>query len=267
MKAKTILFICLILLFSGCAKLQRAIGIASTKDYYSTLDRHDQKDYVDHLKYLGREYLRSREKGEVVKISKDGQEYLRSIFRRLLNNNEILLAKFRERKKQPEFFIIRSETPFYFSVPDAKFFFSSGLIRKYIKNEEMLVSVMAFETVKSVRHIYEKQILIPIGHMGTDRILATTRIPLQTKMEVHKWAYYIMKRSGYDASAYLNWLQTQNKNTVDFILQVGDTRIMSREEFLFKNFIVSQGGFEDRPQNISNSSKDFYKLQKELKTR
>jgi hypothetical protein len=74
-----------------------------------------------------------------------------------------------------------------------------------------------------------------------------------------------MRRAKRDASAYLNWLQTQNKNTLDFSMQLGDARSISREEFMFKNFLVSEGqvGF-DGLEFEENSSPGFYVLLREL---
>ena len=75
----------------------------------------------------------------------------------------------------------------------------------------------------------------------------------------------MLRRAGYDASAYLNWLQTQNKNTLDFTLQYGVTRTLSREEFLYKNFLVTQGFSDKEDGFLVNSSASFYKLLKEVK--
>jgi hypothetical protein len=78
---------------------------------------------------------------------------------------------------------------------------------------------------------------------------------------VSEWTYFVLKRAGYDASAYLNWIQIQNRNTLDFAMYLGDSLIISKEEHLFKNFMTRQGvlGVEKR-FNEANSSKNFYKL-------
>ena len=87
--------------------------------------------------------------------------------------------------------------------------------------------------------------------------------------EIDKWAFYTMKRAGYDSLAYLNWLQIQNKNTMDFFLQHGgDTRRISREEFLFKKFIVGQRISNDDTKRFQRrSSAGFYELKREINKR
>jgi hypothetical protein len=81
------------------------------------------------------------------------------------------------------------------------------------------------------------------------------------KYQINEWTYFILKRAGFDASAYLNWIQVQNRNTLDFSLYLGDATSISKEEYYFKNFMARQGvlGFE-RKINEANSSKQFYKL-------
>ena len=83
-------------------------------------------------------------------------------------------------------------------------------------------------------------------------------------MELHKWAFHLTRRSGYDSEYYLSWLQVQNRNTADFVLQVGDVTSMTREEALFKAFLIK----ETANENVvikKNSSKSFYQLVNDLR--
>jgi hypothetical protein len=76
-------------------------------------------------------------------------------------------------------------------------------------------------------------------------------------MEIHKWAYYLTVRSGFDGEYYLSWLQTQNRNTADFIQQVGDINLINQEESLFKAFLIKNANEDEIPIK-KNSSKTFY---------
>ena len=121
----------------------------------------------------------------------------------------------------------------------------------------MLVSTLSYELVRSEKLLYPKLTIIPVGYIPLERILMLGRLNLNEKMEVHKWAHYLTVRSGYDGEYYLSWLQTQNRNTADFILQVGDANIINREESLFKAFLIKNSTDND-PVGKKNSSKTFY---------
>jgi hypothetical protein len=165
------------------------------------------------------------------------------------------------KEDRPKFFIIEHKSPFLFSLPKSQFFFSTALIERYLKSEELFVAAFAAEVLRSQRSIYEKTIMLPLGFYSTEKIISLTRLKSITKQQVNEWTYLILKRAGYDSSAYLNWIQIQNRNTLDFSLFIGDSIGISKEEHLFKNFITKQGvlGVEKR-FNEANSSKDFYKL-------
>ena len=221
---------------------------------------YKKKDFEDHLIALGEDYLKSPQI-KTVALTKKSKRYLKNIYDRLVKNSELIF----DRKDKPQFFIIKSRAPFYFSLPKSRIFISSGLVLKYLKNEQLLVAALAHEIIKSQKSLYEKNIMIPVGFVTTEKMLSITRISLDLKSEVNKWTYYMLRRAGYDSSAYLNWLQTQNKNTLDFTLQYGDTRTLSREEFLYKNFLVTQGFSDKEDEFLVNSSASFYKLLKEVK--
>ena len=228
------------------------------------INKYRTNDYIEQLSFLGGEYLATP--GIIsVKLSKKSRNYLNSIYARIIRNSELILNK----KLRPSFHFIKSKTPFYFSLPEAQFYFSSGLLKNFLKNEQLLVAALAHEIVKSHKNIYQKRAVVPLGFINTERMIAITKVPLKIKMEINKWTFYVLKRAGYDSTAYLNWLQTQNKNTLDFTFQLGTTKQTSKEEFLFKNFIVNQGIInesDERYETIgpSNSSQGFYKLLNEV---
>jgi hypothetical protein len=219
------------------------------------------KDFEDHLVSLGENYIQSPDI-KTIKLSRSSNKYLTSMYNRLVNNFESLFKV----KYKPKFYIIKNRTPFYFSLPRANFYFSSGFLKKFVKNEELLAASLSGEVVKSLRGIYQKQTVVPVGYMRTERMLSIVRIPFETKSEINKWAYFTLKRSGYDPSVYLTLLQLQNRNTLEFSLQYGNVQSISREEFLFKNFISQKGKTGVRGIRKKNGRKhDFYKMINELK--
>lgn len=219
------------------------------------------EDYSDHLKSLGRDYLNSP-KIKQVYISKSSRKYLLRLYNRIVSNNELLLNN----SETPKFYIIRSKLPFYFSLPGSSFFFSSILIKKYLRSEELFMSLLSSEIIKSQKQIYLKKMIVPVGYMRTERMLSLTRSSLALKHEINKWAYYTMKRSGVDPSAYLMWMQIQNRNTLEFSMQNAGVQSISREEYLFKNFIASKGAVSKIAEiKIENSSRKFYRFLNEIK--
>ena len=112
-------------------------------------------------------------------------------------------------------------------------------------------------------YIYKRYRIVPTGNVNLSRVLALTRIPVETKLEVDKLTFFAMKRAGLDPMAYLKWLQIQNKNALDFVEQYGNAILISKEEFMFKNFISKERIEESERANI-NSSKFFYQFIKEV---
>lgn len=247
-----LILIALLTIFSSCNFFSPKIN---GKDY-SGLSEVTSKDYVDHLAAMGPVYLGSEDVKEV-KLKNDSVQFLEQIYERIVSNNEILL----KRDVRPKFHIIINKTPFIFSLPRSQFFISSGLIEKYLKSEELFVAALVAEILKSDRYIYEKQVLIPLGYQSTERMIQLTRVDPEIKFQLNEWSYFVLKRSGYDASAYLNWIQVQNRNTLDFSLYLGDALGISKEEHLFKNFMAKQGvASVEKKMNEANSSKAFYNL-------
>ena len=118
--------------------------------------------------------------------------------------------------------------------------------------------------IKSDSNLYPPNIIIPTGYLETARVLKLTRIPFEAKKEIDKLAFLSIKRAGLDPSSYLLWLQTQNKNSLEFGLQLRGRNI-SREEFSLKNFLVKEGN--EGNNNVAedrNSSPGYYRLIKEI---
>lgn len=245
------IFIALLGIFVSCSTNSNKKTID-----YTGIGELQTKDYIDHLAAAGGDYL-AYEETKTIKLRPDTIEFLESIYDRLVSNNQLIL----DLKERPTFYIIQHKSPFLFSLPRSQFFFSTALIERYLKSEELFVAAFAAEVIRSQRNIYEKQIMLPLGFYSTEKMIGLTKLKFDTKQQVSEWTYFVLKRAGYDASAYLNWIQIQNRNTLDFAMFLGDSAGISKEEHLFKNFMAKQGviGVEKR-FNEANSSKNFYKL-------
>ena len=249
MKVKTLLFF-LILILVSCSTSNKK------KSSSYVVSEPTEKDYAEHLASMGADFLNSNDIHEI-KLKLESFQFLEQIYERIITNNEIFLSH----QFKPQFHVILNKTPFIFSLPHAQFFFSSGLIEKYLKSEDLFVAAMASEIIKSNRNIYEKKMMIPLGFYSLEKMIQIARLKPETKYQINEWTYIILKRSGYEPTAFLNWIQVQNRNTLDFSIHLGDSIGISKEEYVFKNFMTRQGvvGVEKKI-NEANSSKAFYKL-------
>ncbi len=228
---------------------------------FSQYEKYGQKDFLDHLESLGKVYLESPGV-KVLPISPQSYAYLNSVYEKILINNEILL----DRKINLRFYIIKSNELFHFSLPKGQIFFSSELIKNYFESENLFICAFLFEIIKSHRNIYPKTMTIPKGYLEAENLLDINKIPFESKVEIDKWAYLSMKRAGYDNSAYLIWLKTQNKNSFEFAPMLKGRNI-SKEEFVFKNFLVKELNERNNMEMVGegNSSKGYYNLLLEIR--
>lgn len=252
-------YLLLILLVSSCTTFR----IPGTKKAASLSQNGYQemgeKDYADHLASLKESFLSTP--GIKTLNIPSAEIYIESLANEIISKNET----FFKHLKLTNVTILQTDAPLHFSLPKGEIFISQGLLSKYIKHESMLVSILSYELVRSENLLYPKQIIIPLGYIPLERILAISRLNLDEKMEVHKWAHNLTVRSGYDGEYYLSWLQTQNRNTADFILQVGDANLINREEALFKAFIIKNSKEDELSKK--NSSKTFYNFLNSIRDR
>jgi hypothetical protein len=214
------------------------------------------KDYIDQLDSMGDDYI-SGVNAQLVDVGSKNLKYLEKIFYRIVNNNETVFTNF----DPPVFYIVKNKMPFFFSLPGARFYFSTSLFQKYLKSEELFVAALSLEIIKSKRNIYEKKIQIPFGFCSLDKMIQLTRLPTAIRSRLNEWNYIVLKRAGFDASVTLNWIQVQNRNILDFATLLGDTTSISREEHLLKNFMAKEGVSNIEKKTIeANSSKEFYQL-------
>jgi hypothetical protein len=254
MGARFFLFLAVVLV--SCASKK-------TVTRFSNIGETQAHDYSEHLQNVGNDYRKSG-LVNLISLNAKSREYLIGLHKRITKNNELF---FQNEDSKPEFYIIGSKTPFVFSLPGNQYYFSSGLLTKYLNNEELLAAVLTIEMVRVDKNLYEKKILVPTGSLSTEMMLSITGISLELKSEINKWAYYVLKRAGIDPFVLLNWIQLQNKNTLDFSMQMGSALRITKEEASFKNFVVQQGAFDER-QDIRlprSSGRDFYSFLHQIK--
>jgi hypothetical protein len=237
---------------ASCSTLKIPGGKKNKQLVKSGYEEMSTEDYADHLASLKDAFLKTPGI-KTYPLNSFSQKYLQSLTEEIISKNEIFFKNL----KSANITILDSDAPLHFSLPKGEIFLSKGLISKYLKHESMLVSILAYELVRSENLLYPKQIVIPLGFVPMERMLLLNRLSLEEKMAVHKWAHYLTVRSGYDGEYYLSWLQTQNRNTADFILQVGDANLINREESLFKAFLIKNSSADD-VAGKKNSSKIFY---------
>ena len=225
-------------------------------DGYKEMNRID---YKEHLESFEKVFLKNN-KSKIIELPYRSRIYLTQLIDKIIFHNELFFKKL----EKPQFYVIDDKVPFHFSLPGKKFFFSKGLIQKYIKNEVMLYCVLTYELIRSEKEIYPKNVIIPTKTLSANRILSLLRIKTHDKVEVHKWAFYILKRVGIDSETYLTWLQIKNRNSLDFAFQLGDVHSISREEAMFKAFMIKnlRGKSKNR---YKGSSRKFYQFVKNLK--
>lgn len=252
LRSAGVFYFMLCLLLSSCSSFVIPGKRADKNQLGSGYKEVTTKDFEDHLAYLKTPFLNTP---GVKALGHDEttKKYLTGLVSDIIANNEIFFKKI----KQGNVTIINTESPLHFSLPKGEIFLSQGLITKYLKNESMLVCVLSYELVRSEKLLYPKQTIVPIGYLTLERMMSYNRLTLEEKMEVHKWAHHLTIRSGFDGEYYLSWLQSQNRNTADFILQVGDANQISREESLFKAFLIKKTN-EEQVIPRKNSSKSFY---------
>lgn len=244
-------YLFLLLLVGSCSTFRLPLTTKTkTLDQGSYVEM-DNQDFADHLAALKEPFLQTP--GIKKLENKKAKAYLEKISDEIIARNEI----FFKRLKEVEVILLETDAPLHFSLPKGHIFLSRGLIAKYIKHESMLVGILSFELVRSENLLYPKQTIVPTGYIPLERMLTFSRLTLDEKMEIHKWAYHLTVRSGFDGEYYLSWLQIQNRNTADFLLQVGDVNLINREESLFKAFLIKVTKDEQVPGK-SISSKSFY---------
>ena len=154
------LFLVVILLHSSCSGLSLwPLWGRAENDFFATHQEIPADDYLLHIEKLGDFFLQTEEV-KTINLSKESSLYLKKIYERIVANNELLL----KHDYQPTFNIINESTPFVFSLPRAKFYLSTGVINRYLRNEGVLVAALTYEIIKTQNKLYPKKRIVPIGH-------------------------------------------------------------------------------------------------------
>lgn len=248
----------MLLLSSSCGLFTKRAG--PRERIASEIRQERPLEVTHHLQFLGRDYLSSSQKKQLIKLSSTAQRFLQNMHERIVTNNELLFPTY----KKPKFHFINDTIPFHFSLPGGDYFFSSGLIKKYLANEDLLAAVMSIEILRCEKLLYEGRTVVPAGNIETERMLSILRLPIEMRNEINKWTYLIMRRAGYDPGALLNLIQLKNKNALDFASSIGNISSISREEFNYKNFLSRTPGESPLEVVEKNSSRGFYALRSDV---
>lgn len=243
----------LILIFSSCSLFEKK----DREDFkYNTLDLEVRsEDYLSHISSFGKIY-EDQSEIKLVNLRSDSKTYLESVVQKILLNNELFFKK----SAAFDIRIVDSREVFHFSLPNKKIYLSSELVKKYIKNEKQLLCVLVFEMIRSEKNIYKEVSVFPTQVLGTKRILSLLILETKHRIELHKWAYYLLKRSGVDTDLYLSWLQILNRNSQDFSLMLEEKNSISYEESMFKNFLIANVKQNIKQVSHERSPKQFYRL-------
>ncbi len=202
--------------------------------------------------------FRDKSNREIKLLNSRSQNYLNSIVKGFLNKNKYFFSKI----KKIDFYKINDRRPFYFSSPKGEVFLSSGLIEKYIKHENYLKNMILFELIRIEKRVYNKEKLIPKGYYTIEEVMNLSRLPIQSKVNIHRWAYKILVENQEDAITYLQWIQIQNRNFVDFDFYLGDKYTIFKEEQGLREYTVKSLKNNNRKTFFPKSSKSFYKFRK-----
>lgn len=247
----------IILILSSCSQFRLPrFSREKRPDLIGNWHLYEIKDYRHHLVFMGQAFLAGTDSKEVNLPNRE-KVFLQNLALQILEQNEL----FFNGTEQPRFHVVRSMIPFHFSLPGREVFLSTALIERFIKHEAILASIVSYELVRSEKTLYNKLITVPVGYMPLERILQVNRLTVDEKVEIHKWAYHSMRRAGFDGEYYLSWLQLVNRNTAEFMPLLGEAGSISREEAMFKAFMIRQAKVKDaRALLRKDSSKDFYQF-------
>lgn len=211
--------------------------------------------YSNHMSSIGSQFL-ANESGKVLKIGSDTDSYLQEIISSIRINNELFFKD----KKDIQLVFLDSINPFYYSLPDGKVVLSSGLVKKYVKTEELFAAILAIELIRIEKKYYKMKRLIPNGSISVNDILSFQKLAPEENERLQEWAYILLRRSGREGIAVLNILQIKNKNILDFSLMVDDGRLLTSSERKFKSFLVAHENLGEISKAHNVQNKKYSKL-------
>jgi len=243
---------------TGCSFASRDVSFGD-KDF-NGYKKYTDKDYIAHLNFIGSSYDQSIAALKVL-LNLESSEFLKKITTKILSHNEYLFSD----SFKPKITILKDSRPFYFSLPNNNIYLSTELF-EYIKTEHLLAAILSYEFIKIDKNVYAKKVIVPHGYIQTSQMIDLTLIPLEEKIMLDKWGYYILRRSGYDEDAYLSLIQVQSKNNLDFAFHLGNSSSVLKQEFMFKKFLV-ESLKKKKEKTIKNSSQSFYAFLQDVKNK
>ena len=227
--------------------------IVKSTDIGPEVPYHQLEDFSGQWKLIGLDFSEGH-KDQIISLSPSSKNYLKGLAKKIRSNNELLF----EGLKGTEILIINHKKPFHFSVPNGKIFISVSLLRKYIKYEGLLASILTLEMIRSHKKIFMKNIMVPTGAVSFENLRPLLKIRLDLRNEINKWAIYTLKRSEFEPLSLLRLLQVKNKNFLDFFDTPNEVKDISLEEVQLKSFLVRFNIFSNLNKVLKNSSKEFY---------
>ena len=244
-------------LFGSCSYLDilKKAPNPVTKKLQTNVD----ENYSGHINFWGDQFLAKNRKS-ILRLSRGSYQYLKSLYKKIYDQNEILMKK----GHKPRFYIINDLRPYFFALPDSRYIISKGIVIKYIKNEDLLAALLAYEMTKSLNKIYEKKFFVPNGYIDLEKILSLTSIDYKVRNEIREIAFLALRRSGFEGVAFLRWLQIRNRNALDFAHHRQLNEEVIKEEYALKSFVLKKANVDESISN-RNSSKAFYRYIDDLK--
>ena len=240
----------------GCARGK----VIKLTNIYGGVPYHTEEDFSDHWELLGQDFSEGQ-KSRMITLSGRSKKYLKNLTQKIGSSDSSLFGDF----KVKEILVINDQRPFHFSVPNGRIFISLSLLKKYIKYEGLLASVLTVEMIRGHKRIFIKNTMVPSGVVPFKRLRPLLKLHLNLRQEINKWATYVLKKSGFDPFSLLRLLQIKNKNFLDFFDTQDEIKNISTEEMQLKNFLVKNDLFSDINKFLKNSSKGFYHFINEVK--
>lgn len=217
-------------------------------------------DYDKHLIQIAKNFINANQR-RIVSINYKDDKYLKNLVEKIYVKNENIFSA----EIPIQINIIKTNEIIFFSLPGGFIFLSSELITKYLKSENIFNAIFTTEFIKSNLSLYRKNIVVPRENYEYKELIKLTRLNVEDRIVLNNLTYEVLKRTGLDAGAKLLWIQLQNRNSVDFSRSNEFNSELLREEFLMKNYMITNGDYNTEVQQ--NSSKDFYRFRGNIERR
>ena len=150
------------------------------------------RSLLEHQQYVVDSFIKNN-RSLAVEITRSKRKYLQKLESKIKNTNELFFSKTKNNKNK--YYLIKDKRPVAFSSPKGKIFLTTGLIKKYIKHESNIVSILVFELVKIEKKLFMRKEFFPSGYFSFEEIVSSFRIPIEEKIKNHKWSFYLLKLS------------------------------------------------------------------------